>query len=72
MQELREEGEVGMMDIRCDFPLGENTGNFVIIQNTSKLDEVHITVVIKDCADYEFMADGEMLIKAIRKCIERI
>ena len=65
-------GEVWMMNIRCDFPLGENTGNYVIVQNTSILDEVHITVVNKECADYEFLADGEMLIKAIRKCIERI
>ena len=61
-----------MMDIRCEFPLGENTGNYVIVQNTGKLDEVHITVVNKECADYEFRADGEMLIKAIKKCIERI
>ena len=61
-----------MMDIRCEFPLGENTGSYVIVKNTSKLDEVCITVVNKECADYEFRADGEMLIKAIRKCIERI
>ena len=60
------------MDIRCDFPLGKNTGNYVIVQNTSILDEVQITVVNKECADYVFLADGEMLIKAIRKCIERI
>lgn len=60
------------MDIRCEFPLGENTGSYVIVENTSKLDEVCITVVNKECADYKFRADGEMLIKAIRKCIERI
>lgn len=68
---LWKEGD-GMMDIRCDFPLKENTESFVIVQNTSKLDEVHITVVNKGCADYEFLVDGEILIKAIRKCIERI
>lgn len=61
-----------MLDIRCEFPLGDGKGDFVIVQNTSKLEEVEITVVNKETADYKFSADGQMLMKAIRKCIERI
>ena len=61
-----------MLEIRCDFPLEDGKGDFVIVQNTSKLEEVKITVVNSETADYEFFADGQMLMKAIRKCIERI
>ena len=61
-----------MLEIRCDFPLEDGKGDFVIVQNTSKLEEVKITVVNRETADYEFVADGQMLMKAIRKCIELI
>ena len=59
-----------MLEIRCDFPLDDGKGDYVIIQNTSKIGEVKITVVNKETADYEFFVDGQMLMKAIRKCIE--
>lgn len=59
-----------MLEIRCDFPLDEGKGDFVIIQNTSKIEKVKITVVNREMADYEFFVDGKMLIKAIKKCIE--
>ena len=59
-----------MLEIRCDFPLEYEKSDYVIVQNTSKIEEVKITVVNRETADYEFFVDGQMLIKAIRKCIE--
>ena len=59
-----------MLEIRCDFPLDDGKGDYVIIQNTSIIGEVKITVVNSETADYEFFVDGHMLMKAIKKCIE--
>ena len=60
-----------MLEIRCHFQMGENSTSFLIAENTNTLGEVKITIVRNDTADDSFCVDGETLIKAIRKCIER-
>ena len=54
----------------CQHIMEYEKGDYVIVQNTSKIEEVKITVVNRETEDYEFFVDGQMLIKAIRKCIE--
>ena len=58
-----------MIRICCDFPL-EETEDYVSVQNMVISENVRITVVKSETADYEFVVNGPTLIEAIKKCIE--